>query len=114
MTRKSEPGPTPGAKNPKSWDYSKRAKIQGAEIINRLQGFILGTPDPATKKPIELSSTQVTAALGLLRKTLPDLKSAEVHINDGRQSHEDWLHSEAARLAIDNAMESGVSNGGGG
>lgn len=108
---KEYPGPTEGAKNPKAWDYTKRERIKGSEIINRLQGFVLGEND-SNGKPIDLSSTQVTAALGLLRKTLPDLKSAEVHINDGRQTHEDWLAKEAAKLAIDSAMESGVRNGG--
>ena len=113
MPNKHELGPTPGAKNPRSWDYSKRAKIQGAEIINRLQNFIMGRED-ASGNVVVLSSTQVSAALGLLRKTLPDLKSAEVHVSDGRQTHEDWLAKEAAQVAIDEAIEKGVANGGGG
>lgn len=38
-------------------------------IINRLQDHINGT--------VELSSTQVSAALGLLKKTAPDLSAVE-------------------------------------
>ena len=94
------PSQTEGAKNPKSWDYSKRATIRGSEIINRLQAYILGEGD-SNGQPIELTAGQVTAAGILLRKTLPDLKSAEVHVNDGRQTHEDWLAKQAAKLAIE-------------
>lgn len=46
-----------------------REKIQTSMIINRLQDHINGT--------IELSSTQVSAALGLLKKTAPDLSAVE-------------------------------------
>jgi hypothetical protein len=38
-----------------------------------LQGFALEENDPQTRKPIEMSSDRVRAALGLLRKTMPDL-----------------------------------------
>ena len=46
-----------------------RAKIQTSQIINRLTDFINGV--------VTLEAAQVTAALGLLRKTLPDLSAAE-------------------------------------
>ncbi len=51
-------------------DSETRAKIQSAQIINRLEGHIMGT--------VELSATQVSAGLGLLRKTIPDLSQAEI------------------------------------
>jgi hypothetical protein len=38
-------------------------------LINRLQDHVNGT--------VELSATQVTAALGLLKKTAPDLSAVE-------------------------------------
>ena len=59
-------------------DDNTRAKIQTTQIAKRLMDHILGN--------IELSATQVTAALGLLKKTLPDLQSLEVDqtINDER------------------------------
>lgn len=51
-------------------DDETRAKIQAAQIINRLQGCINGT--------VELSATQVSAANILLRKVLPDLTATEL------------------------------------
>jgi len=51
-------------------DEETRAKIQAAQIINRLQGCVMGT--------IELTQNQIRAAEILLRKTLPDLQSVEI------------------------------------
>lgn len=51
-------------------DERTRAKIQTSQIINRLQGFVNGE--------IELSAAQVSAGLGLLRKTIPDLSATEL------------------------------------
>lgn len=50
-----------------------RRKIQAANIVVRLQGFVLGGVDPKTKNPIEMSPAQVRAAEVLLRKVLPDM-----------------------------------------
>ena len=47
-----------------------RRRIRAAMLLNRLEGFVAGR--------IEMSAAQVTAALGLLRKVLPDLKQVEV------------------------------------
>lgn len=46
-----------------------RTKIQTSQLINRLNSFVNGE--------IELSAAQVTAALGLIKKTLPDLQAVE-------------------------------------
>lgn len=51
-------------------DDETRAKIQAAQLINRLQGCVMGT--------VELTSTQVRAAETLLRKVLPDLSATEL------------------------------------
>ncbi len=52
--------------NGKQWTPDKvRERIKTALITNRLTDHILGQCD--------MAATQVTAALGLLRKTLPDL-----------------------------------------
>ena len=51
-------------------DENTRAKIKTTLIINRLTDHI--------EDKIELSQTQVTAALGLLKKTLPDQKAMEI------------------------------------
>lgn len=47
-----------------------RLKIQTSMIINRLENFVKGE--------VELSAAQVTAALGLLKKSLPDLQAVEM------------------------------------
>lgn len=56
-----------------------RKKIQASLLVNRLTDCVDGK--------IELSSVQVTAALGLLKKTLPDLSSVEMDIT-GTVNHE--------------------------
>ena len=50
-------------------DDETRAKIKTSQLINRLEDHVFGD--------VELSATQVSSALGLLRKTLPDLSNVE-------------------------------------
>lgn len=52
-----------------------RKKIQTSMIINRLSKFINGE--------IEMSPAQVTAALGLLKKALPDLSAVALTDKEG-------------------------------
>jgi hypothetical protein len=47
-----------------------RSRIQGSVIADQLQKHVLGA--------VEMSPTQVSAALGLLRKVAPDLASTEL------------------------------------
>lgn len=56
-----------GAKTKRHWDNiaEYREKIQAAKIIKRLTDHTLGD--------VEMSSTQVAAGLGLLKKVLPDI-----------------------------------------
>lgn len=49
-----------------------RKKIQASMLINRLQDFV--------NSKVEMSPAQVTAALGLLKKALPDLSSVDADI----------------------------------
>lgn len=42
-----------------------RTKIQTSQLVNRLMGHVNGT--------VDMSPSQVTAGLGLLKKALPDL-----------------------------------------
>lgn len=51
------------------WEEKNRAKIQGSRVTNRLIEYVLGE--------ITLEPAQVTAALGLLKKVLPDLSQSE-------------------------------------
>jgi hypothetical protein len=55
-------------------DDETRAKIQTSQLINRLENHILNE--------LELKPSQVNAALGLLKKTLPDLANVELSGND--------------------------------
>jgi hypothetical protein len=48
-------------------DEATRQKIKTSQLVNRLQDFILGEA--------KMEKSQVTAALGLLKKTLPDLSA---------------------------------------
>jgi hypothetical protein len=49
-------------------DANTRAKIQTSQLINRLEKHILAEI---------MTQSQVTAAIGLLKKTLPDLSAVE-------------------------------------
>ena len=49
-------------------DEMTRSKIQTSQLVNRLNAFALDD-----KESIRMTSDQVRAALGLLRKTIPDL-----------------------------------------
>jgi hypothetical protein len=49
-------------------DARTREKIQTSQLVNRLNSFALDD-----KEKVRMTSDQVRAALGLLRKTIPDL-----------------------------------------
>ena len=49
-------------------DQHTRDKIQTSQLVNRLNSFALDTTES-----VQMSSDQVRAALGLLKKTIPDL-----------------------------------------
>jgi hypothetical protein len=53
-----------------AWEEETRRKIQGSGVVNRLISFINGE--------VKLEPAQVSASLGLLKKILPDLTSAEI------------------------------------
>jgi len=63
-------GPIGKRKNPRH-DQKTRDKIQASQIVNRLQKHIDADEEIMTP-------SQVNAALGLLKKTLPDLKQVEL------------------------------------
>lgn len=63
-----------------SHDVKARAKIQTSQIINRLTKLVNGE--------VEMQPHQVTAALGLLRKTLPDLSQVSGELNVKRNISE--------------------------
>lgn len=51
-------------------DENTRAKIQASQLINRLEDHVLGA--------VDMKPTQVQAALGLLKKSVPDLSAVTV------------------------------------
>lgn len=57
-------------KNKIRHDENTKAKIQASQLVNRLQDHILGK--------VDMPASAVSAALGLLRKVMPDLSSAEI------------------------------------
>jgi len=79
-------------------DDRSRSKIQTSQLINRLNLFALGAPDPCSihGKPIEMTDTQVRAALGLLRKTLPDLAVTELRGDPDRPVSIEFTWAPAA------------------
>jgi hypothetical protein len=52
-----------------SYAEKVRARIRAGGIVHRLEQHVLGK--------VEMTASQVTAALGLLRKCVPDLASVE-------------------------------------
>ena len=70
-------------------DARTRSKIQTSQLVNRLNAFALDTTDS-----VRMSSDQVRAALGLLRKTIPDLA---VTAHTGEVGGVLLLHLNAAR-----------------
>jgi hypothetical protein len=52
-----------------------RARIRAGGIAKRLEGHVLGK--------VEMTASQVTAALGLLKKVVPDQQHTEISGPDG-------------------------------
>lgn len=58
-----------------SMDDRTKVRIQTTQLVKRLEGHVLGT--------VEMVPSQVTAALGLLKKSLPDLGNVQHTGADG-------------------------------
>lgn len=67
-----------------------RQKIRTSQLVNRLNSFVNGE--------IELSPHQVTAALGLIRKTMPDL-SAVAHSGHIDKKPEEMSDTDLTHIA---------------
>ena len=52
-----------------------RNKIRASQLVNRLENHVFGE--------VEMNSTQVTAALGLLKKCVPDIQAVQ-HSGDDK------------------------------
>lgn len=66
-------------------DARTRAKIKTSQIVNRLQAFALGENDPRTGEPVEMTKSQIAAAVTLLDRTLPRLAQTTLNVNDNRE-----------------------------
>lgn len=62
-----------------SHDTKTRERIRTSQLINRLEKFVLSEDEQGAK--VELSQAQVTAALGLIKKTLPDLARMDSNVD---------------------------------
>ena len=72
-----------------------RDKIKTTQLINRLQNYVLGDD-------VKLDPGQVTSALGLLKKTLPDLSAAELSGKDGDPiKHEHGIAGQRVKSLLD-------------
>ena len=89
--------------DPKHTDRT-RAKIQTSQLINRLFSFVNGE--------VKMEAAQVTAALGLLKKTLPDLSAVDMNtvINDKRSAAE-YTRQELADIISNAANGSARTSG---
>jgi hypothetical protein len=84
------------------WERTVRERIQNSKVANRLIEFVLGE--------ITLEPAQVTAALGLLKKVLPDLSQSDnktevVHRYVARlpakaKSTEEWQQQHSPQITI--------------
>jgi hypothetical protein len=55
-----------------------RERIKTALIINRLQDYVFLDPDDPLFHKKQMSQMQVSAAMALLKKTMPDLSTTEI------------------------------------
>ncbi len=81
-------------------DENTRKKIQATQLIKRLTKHILTFPDSETFTKEFMHTSQVNAALGLLKKILPDLAiidlKAEVTVSNANELTDTDLASIAA------------------
>ena len=78
-------------------DDETRAKIQTSQLINRLQDHVFGQ--------VDLKPTQVQSALGLLKKTIPDLSQSDVN-HTVKRGAIDYSREELVAI-LDNARDGG-------
>lgn len=73
-----------------------RLKIKTSQLVNRLQGFVLGECDAKTGEPIEIDGQRMKAIEILLRKSLPDLSTVTLQGDEdgGPIKTEDASHAK--------------------
>lgn len=84
-------------KNKIRHDENTKAKIRASQLVNRLQAYIFGD--------VKLEPSQVTAALGLLRKTIPDLSSVQSKVDLRRVDPATIADAELAAVIASDGSE---------
>ena len=105
------------ARNRKGLSENTRLRIQTTMIVKRLEQHIVSRPefDKKTNSWVNkelMTTSQVTAALGLIKKTLPDLASIEykgevVHKHANQLTDDELYRIAAAGSEGTNSEESG-------
>ncbi len=100
MARQTHHGPT-GVRLNQKQDIRCRSAIQTTALLHRLNDFALQKPCRYSGQMFQMTDTQVRAALGLLRKTIPDLAVTELRGDPDRPvSIEFSWAPEAATQAV--------------
>lgn len=84
--------------DPKS-DERSRIKIKTTQIINRLNAFVLQEADATSGKPVDMTPHQITAAVALLRKTLPDLTQISGALNHTHRKADELTDNDLINIA---------------
>lgn len=66
-----------------------REKIRTSQLVNRLNDFVMGK--------INMAPHQVTAALGLIRKTMPDLANVDLNLGGSAELKIRWIKGDDER-----------------
>ncbi|MEE8208854.1 MAG: hypothetical protein V3T88_07895 [Nitrosomonadaceae bacterium] len=87
------------ARNRKGLSEATRSRIQTTMIVKRLEKHILAKPEKIDGEYVVkdlMTQSQVSAALGLIKKTLPDLSAVEL---SGEVIHKDANELSDSELA---------------
>ena len=88
-----------------------RDRMRAAAISKRLQQFALGEKDEGGL-PVNMTPAQVTAALGILKKCVPDLSAVE-HSGEIAHKHtRDMTDEELAAIAAGGSVGAAVETEG--
>ena len=95
MARQTHHGPT-GVRLNQKQDIRCRSAIQTTALLHRLNDFALQKPCRYSGQMFQMTDTQVRAALGLLRKTIPDLAVTELRGDPDRPVSIEFTWAPAA------------------
>jgi hypothetical protein len=96
MARQTQHGPT-GVRLNQKQDIRCRSAIQTTALLHRLNDFALQKPCRYSGQMFQMTDTQVRAALGLLRKTIPDLAVTELRGDPDRPVAIEFTWAPAAQ-----------------